>query len=96
MAGNDVRIEQKDFRTARVFIDGNEVKGVQNVNYSIGVDEMPIIKLEFIPETLNSDKEQDKGNVELNITIDGQKIAETVVEQINEESQKEGNKEVII
>lgn len=92
MKGNNVRIEQENLNTARVFIDGNEVKGVTKVDYTIGVDEVPIVKLEFTPETLNFDK----GKVELSITIDGQKITEKIVEQINEELQKEGNKEVII
>lgn len=58
MAGNNVRIEQENSGKARIFIDGNEVKGVQNVNYSMGVDDIPIIRLEFMPETLNFDSEK--------------------------------------
>lgn len=81
MAGNDVRIEQKDLRVARVFIDGNEVKGVQNVNYSIGVDDIPVIRLEFIPETLNFDKD-----LKVRVNFDGEKLADEVIKQINKKA----------
>lgn len=63
MKGNNVRIEQENLNTARVFIDGNEVKGVGKVDYSIGVDEIPIVKLEFTPETLNFNRESGKEEI---------------------------------
>lgn len=74
MAGNNVRIEQENLRTTRIFIDSNEIKGIQNVNYSMGVGSIPIIRLEFIPETLNFDSE---------------KLADEVMKQINEKQKRD-------
>lgn len=73
MEGNDVRIEQENLRTARIFIDDTEVKGVTDVKYSIGVNDTPVIKLEFIPETLNFDSE---------------KLVNEIIKQINEKAKK--------
>lgn len=58
MKGHDVRIEQENERVAKVFIDGNELKDVQYVNYNIRVADAPIITVEFIPSTLNFDKQK--------------------------------------
>lgn len=92
MSGHDVNIIQENERVAKVVIDGKELKGVQYVNYRIGIDEIPIITVEFIPGTLNFEKE--KENLKLNVTIDGELIAKKVIEEINKRMSIQGEKGV--
>ncbi len=79
--GNNVRIEQENLRTARVFIDGVEVKRVTDVNYSINNEETPVIKLEFTPNTLNFD-----GDLKLQVNLDSEELADEVIKRLNEKS----------
>lgn len=92
MRGNNVRIVQEDDRTARIFIDGHELKGVQYVDYKIGVNKIPIVTVEFVPETLNFG--EDKGKCEIELKIDTQELAKVVVDEINNQLRKVNIKEV--
>lgn len=57
LQGHDVRIEQDNNNITRVFIDGRELKGAIDVNYNNGVGNTPVITVEFMPATLNLNKE---------------------------------------
>ncbi|MDD4564771.1 MAG: hypothetical protein PHE79_04770 [Eubacteriales bacterium] len=57
LKGHDVKIEQCNECKVRILIDGKELEGVQEVSYEIGVDRLPLVRVEFRPATLNIDKE---------------------------------------
>ena len=82
MVGNNVRIQQEDCYKARVFIDDVEVKGVTDIKYSIGVNNAPAVKLEFVPGTLNNENK-------ISVSLDSEKLADEVIKRINEESRSE-------
>jgi len=82
MVGNNVRIQQEDCYKARVFIDDVEVKGVTDIKYSIGVNNAPVVKLEFVPGTLNNENK-------ISVSLDSEKLADEVIKRINEESRSE-------
>lgn len=82
MVGNNVRIQQEDCYKARVFIDDVEVKGVTDIKYSIGVNNAPVVKLEFVPGTLNNENK-------ISVSLDSEKLADEVIKRINEESMSE-------
>lgn len=82
MVGNNVRIQQEDCYKARVFIDNVEVKGVTDIKYSIGVNNAPVVKLEFVPGTLNNENK-------ISVSLDSEKLADEVIKRINEESRSE-------
>jgi hypothetical protein len=82
MVGNNVRIQQEDCYKARVFIDDVEVKGVTDIGYTIGVNNAPVVKLEFVPGTLNNENK-------ISVSLDSEKLADEVIKRINEESRSE-------
>jgi hypothetical protein len=82
MVGNNVRIQQEDCYKARVFIDDVEVKGVTDIKYSIDVNNAPVVKLEFVPGTLNNENK-------ISVSLDSEKLADEVIKRINEESRSE-------
>lgn len=82
MVGNNVRIQQEDCYKARVFIDNVEVKGVTDIKYSIDVNNAPVVKLEFVPGTLNNENK-------ISVSLDSEKLADEVIKRINEESRSE-------
>jgi hypothetical protein len=82
MVGNNVRIQQEDCYKARVFIDDVEVKGVTDIKYSIGVNNAPVVKLEFVPGTLNNENK-------ISVSLDSEKLADEVIKRTNEESRSE-------
>lgn len=55
---HDVTIKQdKSMNGVKVTIDGTEIKGLTDVNYSASVDYPPKVTIEFYVGTLNIDKE---------------------------------------
>lgn len=56
--GNKVKIIQEGYGKTKIFIDDIEVKNVQYIDYNANVNEVPMITLRFIPETLNYDEIQ--------------------------------------
>jgi|GEM_PF-5202270 len=74
MVGNNVRIQQEDCYKARVFIDDVEVKGVTNIKYSIDVNNAPVVKLEFVPGTLNNENK-------ISVSLDSEKLADEVIKR---------------
>jgi hypothetical protein len=43
--------------TGQIYLDGKELKGVRSIEVSIGVDEIPTVKLEFIGFNIDMDSE---------------------------------------
>ena len=74
MVGNNVRIQQEDCYKARVFIDDVEVKGVTDIKYSIDVNNAPVVKLEFVPGTLNNENK-------ISVSLDSEKLADEVIKR---------------
>lgn len=82
---SDIRIEQEDLRTSRLFIDGKELNGIQYIQYRIGTDDVPVITVEFIPKTLNINK-----SLVSKINIDEDEIVETVIKELNKKMKCKG------
>jgi hypothetical protein len=57
-----------------VFIDDVEVKGVTNIKYSIDVNNAPVVKLEFVPGTLNNENK-------ISVSLDSEKLADEVIKR---------------
>ena len=87
--GNNVRIEQEGHGITKVLIDDIELKGVQNVEYKNGIGTIPYVTVEFIPETLNCDKEDE---LNLKISIDSDVIAEKIITKLNKQAKLQGCK----
>lgn len=97
MGGHNVRIEQENERVANVYIDGKKLEGVQYVNYRIGVNDIPVITIEFIPGTLNFDKEKEsKNGLNLSVMIDGEKIVDKVVTELQRNLKLQNIKGVVV
>ncbi len=57
-----------------MFIDDVEVKGVTNIKYSIDVNNAPVVKLEFVPGTLNNENK-------ISVSLDSEKLADEVIKR---------------